>query len=242
MFESTTITLGELLEIENFDIGLQSYPIFDEDYRKKINSAIIMHYYDREIAFKHPNVFKRKLNARMVQIMEDKYNLLFKAKMEEFNIFNNVDITETFSHKIENNGKSSNTSESNSSSNANTETEDNINTSNTNKILNGIFPQDKIYKDTLESVEYANNGQSSKGNDNTIETSSTSNNIEDTTTSTNNGVNENTTIETYERKNVGSSAGLPFSRALIQYKEFIDNFDLYNKIIKDLADLFITVW
>ena len=57
-----------------------------------------------------------------------------------------------------------------------------------------------------------------------------------------NGVNENTTIETYERKNVGSSAGLPFSRALIQYKEFIDKFDLYNKIIRDLADLFITVW
>ena len=52
-----------------FDIGLNDYPIFDEDYRPILNKKIVDHYYFSEIGFETAAMFKHYLNATMREIM-----------------------------------------------------------------------------------------------------------------------------------------------------------------------------
>ena len=47
-----------------FDLGLRNYPIFDENYRSKLNEKILNHYYMREIGFETAGLFKRYLNVK----------------------------------------------------------------------------------------------------------------------------------------------------------------------------------
>ena len=86
-----TTELRYLIE-NNFDIGLKSYPIFDENYRELLNQKIINHYYFREIGMETAELFKRYLNTTMNEIMPY-YNQLYKSELLEFNPFYNVDKT-----------------------------------------------------------------------------------------------------------------------------------------------------
>jgi hypothetical protein len=52
-----------------FDIGLNDYPIFDEDYRAILNKKIVDHYYFSEIGFETAAIFKHYLNTTMREIM-----------------------------------------------------------------------------------------------------------------------------------------------------------------------------
>ena len=47
-----TITIKSLLD-NNFDFGLQNYPIFNESYRNILNNNILNHYYENEIGFEN---------------------------------------------------------------------------------------------------------------------------------------------------------------------------------------------
>ena len=95
-----TFTIYELM-CNNFDFGLNDYPIFDENYRQTLNNVILEFYKFREIAFINPNVWRDRLRARMDIIMRNKYNKMYIAKLKDFNPFYNVDMTETFTHNIE---------------------------------------------------------------------------------------------------------------------------------------------
>lgn len=86
-----TTELRYLIE-NNFDIGLKTYPIFDENYRELLNQKIINHYYFREIGMETAELFKRYLNTTMREIMPY-YNQLYKSELLEFNPFYNVDKT-----------------------------------------------------------------------------------------------------------------------------------------------------
>lgn len=88
-----TIELGRLLE-SGFDIGLDKYPIFDENYRRNLNNKIIEHFYFREIGFETAELFKRYLNRTMNEIMPY-YNQLYKSELISFNPLYNVDKWET---------------------------------------------------------------------------------------------------------------------------------------------------
>jgi hypothetical protein len=48
--------------------------------------------------------------------------------------------------------------------------------------------------------------------------------------------------ETYTKFTEGSSAGLPFSRAMQQLKDYLDDFQLDQQVIDALKDLFYSVW
>lgn len=88
-----TTELRYLIE-SNFDLGLDDYPIFDENYRELLNKKIINHYYFREIGMETAELFKRYLNNTMREIMPY-YNQLYKSELLEFNPFYNVDKTVT---------------------------------------------------------------------------------------------------------------------------------------------------
>lgn len=87
-----TTELRALIE-NGFDIGLTSYPIFDETYRPSLNAKIIEHYFFREIGFETAELFKRVINRTMCEIMPY-YNQLYKSQLIEFDPMRNFDKTE----------------------------------------------------------------------------------------------------------------------------------------------------
>ena len=108
-----TITIKSLID-NNFDFQMNSYPIFDEDYRDTLNNNILNHYYENEIGFETASLFRFYLNQTLNEIMP-KYNVLYNAQkkiIDENLILNNVSITEslTGSNTTETSSESSSSS------------------------------------------------------------------------------------------------------------------------------------
>jgi len=97
-----TITIKSLID-NNFDFGLNDYPIFNETYRNILNQNILNYYYENEIGFETAELFKFYLNNTMKLIMP-KYNILYeKQETALLNIFGNVDLAENSSRSNSNN-------------------------------------------------------------------------------------------------------------------------------------------
>lgn len=109
--------------IENgYDLQLNEYPIFDENYRQKLNQKIINHYYFREIGFETVGLFRFYLKQTMNEIMPY-YNQLYESALLEIDPLNTINFTETLTRtKIGNDTKNFNedtTVNSNGDSNSN---------------------------------------------------------------------------------------------------------------------------
>lgn len=155
-----TITIKSLLD-NNFDFGLQNYPIFNESYRNILNNNILNHYYENEIGFETANLFKFYLNQKLNEIMPY-YNTLYKAQEEiiKDNLFDNVDLKETSNRINKTNTSSTSTSTSN------------------NKNLYQDTPQGKIDMTVFEDQTYATNLTLNNGKINDESNSSGNNNEE----------------------------------------------------------------
>lgn len=133
-----TITIGTLIK-NNFDFGLNSYPIFDDNYRETLNTKILNHFYNNEIGFETPELFKFYLNNKMNEIMPY-YNTLYNnLKIYDDNLMSNVNLKETLTRKTKNNI----TSESNS----NTDTRN----------LYQDTPQGSLKETDIDNLKYATN-------------------------------------------------------------------------------------
>ena len=95
MMAKYTITIKTLID-NNFDFKMDSYPIFDENYRNTLNQNILYHYYENEIGFETAPLFRFYLNQKLNEIMPY-YNELYKVQkklIDEKLLLNNVNITE----------------------------------------------------------------------------------------------------------------------------------------------------
>lgn len=103
-----TISIKNLMK-NNFDLGLQDYPIFDESYRETLNNNILYFYYEDEIGLETPELFKTYLNRTMNRIMPY-YNNLYKEqiKLLEKGLIDNVNYQETSERNINNTSTSNN--------------------------------------------------------------------------------------------------------------------------------------
>ena len=112
-----TITIRTLKD-NGFDFGLNKYPIFDENYRETLNNNILNFYYEEEIGFETPALFKKYLNARMELIMP-KYNAMYSSIQEILeNPTSNMSLHETFKAKGESLGNINTITSSNSKNNS----------------------------------------------------------------------------------------------------------------------------
>lgn len=256
-----TISIMELIQ-NNFDFGLDKYAIFDEEYRPILNNAILQYYMFREIGFANPSVFRYKLNERIDRIMRNKYNELYKAKQIEFNPLYNVDMTETFEHTIDNikdiknenvnsiTADTLNKIKNNEDNNSSIITESESSAENLS--LTSQYPSEEMTEDDLTDNLYVDNANKGKGSDSSkeentqtsktiVDSTSTTENTENST-SKSNGNENSKTVEKYTRTNMGSSAGLPFSKAMIQLKQYIEQYNLDQQVIDELSDLFMSCW
>ena len=82
--------INDIVESTASDI-IGSYPIFDEQYRKVLDTKIIKHFYTREIGYETVSLWKFKLNTRMNEIMPY-FNKLYKSELLDFNPLYDVDL------------------------------------------------------------------------------------------------------------------------------------------------------
>lgn len=152
-----TISIKNLID-NDFDFGLTDYPIFNESYRSILNQKILNHYYENEIGFETPNLFKFYLNNKLNEIMPY-YNKLYEAQETALTkLFTNVDLTEESERQNE---SSANTSSSSSSKNKN---------------LFQDTPQGRIDFQDLEDQKWATNYTLNNGDiDDTSETTGNNN-------------------------------------------------------------------
>lgn len=156
-----TITIKTLID-NNFDFKMDSYPIFDENYRNTLNQNILYHYYENEIGFETAPLFRFYLNQKLNEIMPY-YNELYKVQkklIDENLLLNNVNLTETL--------HGSNTTETSSTSQS----------SNNGKNLFQDTPQGQISQTDIDNQTWATNLTLNK------------NEIEDESSATGNGTNE----------------------------------------------------
>lgn len=133
-----TVTIRQLMSNE-FDFGLQSYPIYNETHREDLNNKILNHYYENEIGFETANLFKFYLNNKMNEIMPYYNELYRKQEIMLMNALDNVDLYES-SDRLNNNSL-------NTSSNS---------TNNTRNLFQDT-PQGKINLSGLENQNWATN-------------------------------------------------------------------------------------
>lgn len=161
MMAKYTITIKTLID-NNFNFKMDSYPIFDENYRNTLNQNILYHYYENEIGFETASLFRFYLNQKLNEIMPY-YNELYKVQkklIDENLLLNNVNLTEQLigSNKTE----TSSTSQS----------------SNNGKNLFQDTPQGKINQTDIDNQTWATNLTLNK------------NKIEDESNATGSGTNE----------------------------------------------------
>ncbi len=161
MMAKYTITIKTLID-NNFNFKMDSYPIFDENYRNTLNQNILYHYYENEIGFETAPLFRFYLNQKLNEIMPY-YNELYKVQkklIDENLLLNNVNLTEQLI--------GSNTTETSSTSQS----------SNNGKNLFQDTPQGKISQTDIDNQTWATNLTLNK------------NEIEDESNAKGNGTNE----------------------------------------------------
>lgn len=161
MMAKYTITIKTLID-NNFDFKMDSYPIFDENYRNTLNQNILYHYYENEIGFETAPLFRFYLNQKLNEIMPY-YNELYKVQkklIDENLLLNNVNLTEQLT--------GSNTTETSSTSQS----------SNNGKNLFQDTPQGQITQTDIDEQTWATNLTLNK------------NEIEDESNATGSGTNE----------------------------------------------------
>lgn len=238
-----------------YEIIIGNYPIFDENYRHILNKKIFEHYAFREIGLETPELFKYFLQTRMNEIMKY-YNQVYESESVEFNPLYNIDITESYEHNVQNNNQGASDTINDSSSNTKGENTTNADSNTTNhddstsvgKTVVNDAPQSGVTFDEIDSNTFVTSydrNQSSDVTNNTSNSTTKSDNEysenNDTNSSTNTKYNgKMETTESYVKKTLGSSAGLPFSKAVKQWREVMINIDI--QIINELENLFFGLW
>lgn len=192
--------------------GLDSYEIFDEAYREKLNSRIKREFWLNEIAHETVDIFIWRLELRMDLIMP-RYNRMYLAEVQ------NTD-------PLDGGTASSRTRQWGDSSN------DGTNTSASNGTGSGSSKGRTVASDTPQTRLAGNGDYASSLSDATSENSNKSTSTSSGSTNSRSHYDNNQSSESSQR---GSKAQM-----IAQYRQTLINVD--NFIIEELRDLFLGVW
>jgi hypothetical protein len=88
-----TVELGRLLDKTNFKLFDFTYQFDDTNFKAQLEQQIIDYYYDYEIGFETPDMFKRKFKARWNRIIKY-YNELYNTTLLTYNPLSNYKLEE----------------------------------------------------------------------------------------------------------------------------------------------------
>lgn len=281
MYAKYTVVLKNLLEDADckarIDKALSTYPIYETKSeneivrellpsRERLNKKLLDLYKYREIGFETPARFFDELEIAMCEIMPY-YNQLFRTVeiMNELeNIFENVDMTETYTETRTNTSVGKNTLETSSESES-TENKTNTtsgsasstnNTDNTDnaKSVKSDTPQGQLDIGTknIDSVDYADTAQwnenQSSANSSTEEESEATSTTDGTASISGSGTStedrelEETSVIKHEHTRQGNQGIQTFGHDMEKYRGTITNVE--QRIINDkrIRELFMLVY
>ena len=122
------------------------YPIFDEEYRKTLETKILKHYYTQEIGFEVVGLWKLYLDEKLNLIMPY-YNQLYQSALLRIEPLINIKNETTHNETASENNSQQNTT--NDSSTTNGSNSSNSTNSSTNSITNSELTD---YLSTLSSL------------------------------------------------------------------------------------------
>lgn len=164
-----TVQIRSLYE-SGFDFGLKNYPIWDESKRDWLNQSIINHYYEYEIGYETPGIFKFKLNVKMSEVMPYLNPIFAKMFDTETDLMGAAERSEerntTSKTKSQDQGK-------------NTET-GNDTKNNKSEAVRSTLPDQIMSWSRIGDNVYATEGNVGRGNESTNYTHTTNNNSNST--------------------------------------------------------------
>ena len=122
-------------------IGLDGYPIFDEQHRKTLNDKIVMRYWTREIGLETDSLFRHHMRRTMHEIMPQ-FNQLYESTRLEFDPLSTVDIQSLVDSESENDMTSEN--EANSRASGESITENTSDTQSKSRAVSSEMPQTQL--------------------------------------------------------------------------------------------------
>lgn len=241
-----TTELRRLIE-NGFDLGLDDYPIFDEEYREVLNKKIIDHYYFCEIGFETAGLFKFQLNTKMREIMPY-YNKLYLSEQLEFNPLRDFDeTTEETRQRADHEsveGHASDTVTTTGASTGSSSSSDTTSSTVDGLQVNSDTPQALLNTTTIQNNEYASSAAKSHDTSSGTATGSTSTGSEYTDTKTGSGSSTQTTNGTVNdvitRHYFGYGKSKGPAQLLEEYRRTLLNIDMM--IIKELEELFMMIY
>lgn len=230
-----TMHLHEILDAQTPDdadpsqIGLDTYPIWDEGHRNELNHKIIMRYWNREIGFETPLMFTHHVKRLMGEIMPY-YNQLAKTTLWDFDPFITVDVENTSTSDAK--SKDTTTADAKETGVEDSQSTSNQTSGNESESIASEHPQTQLqgYEDYATA---SNRSQSvSESQSDTTGHGET----QRTSTTTGDGASESTTSSTNRQTGFTGSR----SQLLQQYRDTIIGVD--NQILAELEVLFMGVW
>lgn len=224
-----TVELGCLID-NDFDIGLNKYPIFDDKYRNLLNNKIIEHYWFREIGLETPQLFKMFLNRKMNEIMPY-YNQLYNSELLEINPLYNYYV-DTDEKRITNEDANRNANtESTSSDTATSKSNGEANAK--ARAVTSETPQMQLSGREDYASALNDSASDSTTSDITNASSSASSN------SLSNSSNKIERVDDYIR-HVRGNLGFLQSTALMEYRRTFLNIDMM--VIEELNECFMGIY
>lgn len=218
-----------------------NFPIFDESHRKELEEKILLWYYDREIGFRTVGRWQLGLAQYLNRIMPY-YNEMYKTTSVSYDMLNDVDITESYSHTSRGGEEQKSGREIIGSS---TTLQNGTDTTSANSSGNTTSATSDTPQGTISDVDnYSyltsyNKSTSSSQNGGTVTSNST--NVSDNSTTEHGISTKNDTREdNYQKTTSGKSGGKTYPEMIMEYRKAIANVDAM--IIDELEDLFLSVW
>lgn len=177
----------------------EKYPLFDEAHRDDLNLKILRHYYFCEIGFETVGLWVEMLNRRMWEIMPT-MNELYKTNALKYDIFSNIDYTETL------NGSQTQNAQSAKQSDTSGEVKNNQNAK-----ING-------QTQSTEKIDYRGGEKSSRTDNGENSDTGTA-----TTTTTTNTDNQNVKTDKYSNTPQGNLQSVANDSYLTDYRKIDDN-------------------
>lgn len=244
------------------------YPIFNEEYRKTLETKILKHFYTQEIGFEVVGLWKLYLDEKLNLIMPY-YNQLYQSALLNIEPLINIKNETTHNETANENNSQQNTSidsttenEKNSQTVTDTKTSNSTvndtnsgttNSENDNWTLSSDTPQGEL--EGIKTMQYLTNATENKGtssvnvngtDSSTSESSENGKNILNAERnkkggkdSTFNSTSEKNNALEYLTNNKGVS-GVSESELLLKFRETFLNID--KMVIGELSDLFMSVW
>lgn len=225
--------------------GLDSYPIFREDYRDELNTMIVRRFYFREIGFETFEQFAFMMRRTMREIMPY-YNLMYKALEQMENPFwdrnlwhdevwdidtdrnttDNIDSTETTDRDVTTDNSHTGTS----------------NTTDSNENVFNDTPMNSLNSGDVKSMRYATNVTFDEGDTSTSDTSTDRGTTAEDTSRKHTAKNVNVMDNDEDGSRNWHDYGYTKSPLELFLKLMNKRVNIDEQVLNDLETLFIGLW